>query len=108
MASTGREGPEWYLAEPERGLGDDFYLTAFHRLSTNRSISQGAIGPIPDWTVANYAERKGLTESMQEVFETVIYRMDDAYMRNEQNKQQSRHAASQREAARNSGKTKIR
>jgi len=45
---------------------------------------------------------------MQEVFETVIYRMDDAYMRNEQNKAQIQRAAAEREAMRNSGKTKIR
>ncbi len=71
-------------------------------------ITQGAIGPIPDDKTHDYGQRKGLNRRMQEVFETVIYRMDDAYMRNEQTKQQGRQAAADREAKRNSGKTKIR
>lgn len=45
---------------------------------------------------------------MLDVFETVIYRMDDAYMRNEQNKQKVSRDAQAREAKRNAGKTKIR
>lgn len=71
-------------------------------------ITQGAIGPIPDDKVYEFGKRKGLNPAMLEVFETVIYRMDDAYMRNEQNKQQTRQAAADRDAMRNAGKTKIR
>ncbi len=108
MASTGREGPDWYLEEPERGLGDDFYLAAFHRLSTTRMITADAIGPIPDDKIYDFGKRKGLNDAMLEVFETVIYRMDSAYMLNEMDKQKGRQAAADREAARNAGKTKIR
>ena len=71
-------------------------------------ITQGAIGPIPDDKTYDYGKRKGLNKQMLDVFETVIYRMDDAYMRCEQNKQQGRQAAADREAKRNAGKTKIR
>jgi len=42
------------------------------------------------------------------VFETVIYRMDDAYMQTEQDKAKVRRAAAEREQMRNSGKTKTR
>jgi len=45
---------------------------------------------------------------MLDTFETVIYRMDAAYMENEQNKAQVRRAAAEREQMRNSGKTKTR
>lgn len=45
---------------------------------------------------------------MLRVFETVIFRMDDAYMQNEQNKAQVRRASAEREAMRNNGKTKTR
>ena len=108
MASTGREGPDWYLEEPERGLGDDFYLAAFHRLSTNRMITQGAIGPIPDDKTYDFGKRKGLNDRMLEVFETVIYRMDAAYMANEMDRHKIRQASADRDAKRNAGKTKIR
>jgi hypothetical protein len=45
---------------------------------------------------------------MQVVFETVIFRMDDAYMQSEQDKARVRQATAEREAMRNKGKTKTR
>lgn len=71
-------------------------------------ITQGAIGPIPDDKTHDYGKRKGLNEMMLDVFETVIYRMDDAYMRSEQTKQNIRQASEERDRVRNAGKTKVR
>jgi len=53
--------------------------------------------------------RWGLHPDMLHVFETVIFRLDDAYMRQEQARAKRAKAAAEREAQRNGpGKRKIR
>jgi len=58
--------------------------------------------------VTDYGIRHGLEPDMLEVFETVIYRLDVAYMQDQHQKQKLEVARAEREAKRNSGKTKIR
>lgn len=71
--------PEWYRDEPELESWDQFYLTAFWRLSTERSIGF-AMGPIPHSKVVEYGYEVGLSTANMGLFEAVIRAMDGAYI----------------------------
>ena len=70
--------PQWYLDEPAEWAGSEFYLRAFFRLSTTREIGAGT-GPLPWNHVMEYADHVGLDHEMTEVFEGVMYQLDDVY-----------------------------
>jgi hypothetical protein len=58
-----------------------FCIGAFWDLSTNRAIGFGALGPIPEWTIENYAERRGLRgRAARDAFLMIIRRMDGAWL----------------------------
>ena len=82
MAERGQPLPP-EANEPER-TGDpyieDWYMRAFHRLSSCRDYSFGA-GPIPWVAIDRYSDRHGLDEQNHQVFEDVIYQMDSAYLK---------------------------
>jgi hypothetical protein len=59
-----------------------FCVGAFWDLSTNRAIGFGSVGPIPEWTIEGYAERRGLrSRSSRDAFLMIIRRMDGAWLR---------------------------
>lgn len=74
----GRPLPQWYLDEPPDFPSSDFYMTAFWRLSTTRQLGM-TTGPLPWQHVHAYAIEAGLDPAMCEVFETVMYQLDDLY-----------------------------
>lgn len=85
----GRELPKWYLEEPALYPGDDFYLTAFYRLSTCR-LHQGDIpGNIPWSEIVKYSDRRKLDEDNSLLFEHVLAEMDCAYVQRYIRKQKS-------------------
>ena len=55
--------------------GDDFYIQSFFRLSTNR---YEVLAPIPEWTIAQYAERQQLEPDIQTLFIEIIMELDGA------------------------------
>lgn len=69
--------PSWYLEQPPRVPGDDFFHTAFRDLSTERN----ADGPIPWRAAMAYADRKGLRPDLASALWIVIFRMDLAERR---------------------------
>lgn len=71
--------PEWYREEPELESWDQFYMTAFWRLSTERSIGF-AMGPIPQSKIVEYAYHIGLEPATMGLLEAVIRSMDEAYI----------------------------
>ncbi len=79
--------------------GDDFYLTAFPCLGTERSFPGNGIGPIP-WSKAwDYGARHGLPPSMCNYFAMVILVLDGHFrdhLRDEQDKERQREARHQR------------
>lgn len=75
----GRPLPEWYLDEPELIPGDDFFLSAFHQLSTERQIGD-VPGSIPWSKIVQYSDRRGLEPDVSVLLEHVIMRMDSAYI----------------------------
>ena len=72
--------PEWYLEEPQLLPGDQFYLSAFHELSTTRATGF-SIGPIPWDKIVDYAELAGLDEDLRVDFQQVIRVLDNAYLK---------------------------
>lgn len=71
--------PEWVgEAPPVLRRGDQFYVTAFWRLSTCRQIGMST-GPIPYTAIQDYAEKAGFDSYMCEVFVAAIYAMDNAF-----------------------------
>lgn len=58
-----------------------FCIGAFWDLSTNRQIGFGALGPIPEWTIELYAERRGFRgRGARDAFLMIIRRMDGAWL----------------------------
>lgn len=55
-----------------------FFLTAFYRLSTERSVGMG-VGPIPWSKIIDYGERYGFTGLSLDLFLDIIERMDSHY-----------------------------
>lgn len=76
--AKGRPLPEWYVDEPLTMPADDFYFTAFDRLSTCRQLGMG-LGPIPWDKVIDYAHRCELDDEMTDAFVTIISQMDQAF-----------------------------
>ena len=76
----GRALPKWYVEGPDLLGRDDWYLAAFHRLSTCRPLGFGP-GPIPWRDIHRYALHAGLDRSATESFTTVIMTMDAAWLR---------------------------
>ena len=66
------------------------------------------MGPIPNSKIADYAERRGLDPDMVAVFEYVLDYLDNVYLNDQLSKQKAQSARDEREASRNSGKTKTR
>lgn len=75
----GRSLPEWYLAEPDVGDADPFFMQAFSDLSTMRQQGYSP-GPIPWDKAMLWAAHKGLDESLTDLFMTVIRVMDNAWL----------------------------
>lgn len=69
--------------------GDDLYLIAFDRLSSERCFGT-AIGPIPWSKIILYGEKKRLDDAMIGVFEHVIREMDEAYLKFQRDQQERR------------------
>ncbi len=77
----GQPLPDWYLDEPPLSEYAAFFLRAFDKLSSCRSIGFSE-GPIP-WTAVNdFAVSRGLDTEMTKALETVIMALDRAYLTN--------------------------
>lgn len=64
-------------SEPDLGPFDNFYLAAFRRLATERKG-----GPcIPYSAIRSYALERGLDSDSAEIFEDVIWHLDEAHMK---------------------------
>jgi len=74
------EAPDWYLSRPDLLPGQEFYLTAFDRLTTCRPIGQGAIGRIPWTATVKYGEvyEMGYEEFL--TFQYLMERLDTVYI----------------------------
>jgi hypothetical protein len=82
---AGETPPKQFENRPVLSVGLQFYLTAFHDLSTDRHYGMSA-GPIP-WTAkAQYAKYYGLTSIETERFFTILDRLDADYLTNSQPK----------------------
>ena len=64
-------------AEPNLTPGDQFYMLAFHRLATCRSMGPG---PIPWRDIVDYADRSRLDRVETAVFVDVISALDRAWL----------------------------
>ena len=68
------------MEEPLLLPGDQFYLSAFHELSTTRATGFG-LGPIPWDKILRYAEIAGLDDDLRADFQQVIRVLDNAYLK---------------------------
>ena len=68
------------MEEPLLLPGDQFYLSAFHELSTTRAIGF-SIGPIPWDKIVSYAASVGLDDDLQEDFHQLIRVLDNSYLK---------------------------
>jgi hypothetical protein len=93
--------PDWYAKQPPIYRGDDFYLSGFTMLATERSFPGDGFGPIP-WSKAwDYAARQGLDRDMCNFFAQVILLLDGFYrehVRTEQGKEADRQKRKDRRA----------
>lgn len=96
---TGGRLPDWFHKQPHTVRGDDFYLTGFHLLATERQFPGNGIGPIP-WSKAfSYARSYGFDCRMSHFFARVILLLDGHYrdhLREEQKRESDREAKRQR------------
>lgn len=72
--------------------GDDFWLSAFWELSTERQFGH-VIGPIPNSKVADYGFRRGLSPGMIRVLETVIRELDEHWLKWQRDEQRRKTEA---------------
>lgn len=79
--AKGLPEPEWVQEEPIEQRGDDFYLTAFYQLSSDRQFGGNAPGPIPWSSIVQYADRRGLDPDVSIAFEHIIRAIDDTYIK---------------------------
>jgi len=79
-ALRGVPPPKFLDDEPLLLPGDEFYMTAFYRLDTCRSIGM-SYGPIPWRDIVMYADREGLDSDLVQLFVYVIRSMDGEYLR---------------------------
>lgn len=93
--------PDWYIKQPPQARGDDFFLTGFVLLSTERSFPGNGVGPIP-WSKAwEYGSKHGFGRRMCNFFAQVILILDGHYrdhLREEQKKEGDREARRARRA----------
>lgn len=73
--------PQWYLDQPELLPGQKFYIEAFDRLTTCRSIYDGVVGRIPWTSTRQYADVYEMDFNDFKMFEMVIEKLDTAYVR---------------------------
>lgn len=71
--------PSWFLEQPPKLPGDDIYLGAYEKLSTDRRIVEGGSGPIPWSVVDRYAESHGFGGVMRPFFVDIVMRLDIKY-----------------------------
>lgn len=76
-------------------MSTNFYLTAFIRLSTCRSVGMGP-GPIPYNRIVEYAEKEKLGPELAGYFEDVINYLDNDYLEKEAEKNSKRNNKQQR------------
>lgn len=76
--------------EPALYPGDDFFLSAFYRLSSCRQYGTDLPGPIPWDKIVQYADRAELDEENKEVFVHVIQEMDGGYLKRYERKQEAK------------------
>lgn len=101
----GRALPEWYLQEPYLLPGEEFYLTAFYRLSADRAASGLGIGCIPYTSRVLYAERAGFDGFMVEAFVDILGVIDGRYVSRQEERisKEQRRLKQEREAAAGKG-----
>lgn len=79
--AKGRPLPQWYLDEPTMFVGYDWFITAFWRLTTDRPMANGGLGPIPWSSRLQYAIVHGIPRDMIEAFVDIIGILDTAYLK---------------------------
>ena len=77
---TGGRQQRFLDDEPPLCRGDDFYLKGFWKLCSERQYGE-AWGPIPWSKIVLYGVYQKLDDNMMEVFEVVIRRLDEAYLK---------------------------
>ena len=83
--AKGREPPDWYFEEPELESGDVFYITAFEKLNTCRTLGM-SIGPIPWDKIVHYGEFHKLDDELIEPFIDIIMGLDALFLERQHNK----------------------
>lgn len=78
--------PARILNAPELLVGLELYSYGFQDLTTSRTLSQGAIGPIPYSAINDYCISEGIVGEQREDFFYHIERIDGAYMNWQTNK----------------------
>ena len=101
---SGRPLPEWYLKRPHEVRGDEVYLRAYARLSTERRDFGQQVGPIPWTAIDAYGRRYGFGAEMHEFFVDVMLLLDQSYREHLANKsddeQRKQQKSTDREAKR--------
>jgi hypothetical protein len=78
LRGAGEPLPEWAI-EPPRGRFDDFYLSSYYDLETERPTGW-SIGPIPHSRILAYGQHSGLAGTVLDAFVYVIRQMDAAHL----------------------------
>lgn len=107
---VGRTGrlPAWFTRQPKRVRGDDFYVRAYSRLSTERLPFDGQIGPVPWSCVDRYGRNYGLSPLMHEWFVDLIMVTDRAYIERIERESQKKQRRADRKAKRDELKRRNR
>jgi hypothetical protein len=79
-ARYGQPLPDKIANAPELLPGLHIYMTAFHRLSTSRSVGMGH-GPIPYHFIEEYADRHAFSDDMREALVEHVEGMDAAFLK---------------------------
>jgi len=75
----GRPLPDWYTDAPAYLPGDQWFLTAFWKLSTCRAVGM-TLGPIPVTAIWEFSARHGLDSDMSSTLEEVLARLDRTFL----------------------------
>lgn len=99
---VGRTGrlPAWYTRQPTRVRGDEFYVKAYARLSTERVPFENQIGPLPWSKVDRYGSRYQLTPLMHEWFVDLLMVTDRIYIERIERENQKKQRRAERKAKR--------
>jgi hypothetical protein len=73
--------PPRILNAPELLQGLELFSFGFQSLTTSRTLSQGAIGPIPYHAINEFCKAEDLIGEQREDFFYHIERIDNAYMK---------------------------